>query len=87
MSAEKGSKNDSMAGFGEEVSLGDEFVRLNERHYQYCMEADSLEKALANSCRRQPSREARLNDLRKRLLPRLQARIDALQNQHGGLIN
>ena len=85
MSAEKGTEKVSVQDFFEEAArIEVQLDRLNNRHFNYCQETEALKQALANSCRRQVSRQSRLNDLQTRLLPQLQRHIDSLQAQKGG---
>ncbi|MCX6744989.1 MAG: hypothetical protein NTX82_05690 [Candidatus Parcubacteria bacterium] len=85
MSAEKAIENVSVQSFFEEAArIEVQLDRLNNRHFNYCQETEALKQALANGCRRQTSRQARLNDLQVRLLPQLQSHIDSLQVQKGG---
>lgn len=85
MSAEKETENeDVFVFFQKAAAIEQQFDLLNTRYLWYCQEVTALERKLANGSKRQESRQARLGDLKTRLLPQLQAQLDKLQDQHGG---
>jgi hypothetical protein len=80
MSAEKDKGN--VADF---FHLEEELERLERLYSSYSNEALAIEKKLANGitkCRE--TRFARLNDLSKRLMPGVQAKIESIRSQLGG---
>ena len=87
MSAEKEKGNDGVFCFFQVAEArAVQLDQLNSRYYWYCQEVTSLERKLSNGAKRRESRQARLSDLKTRLLPQLQAQLDKLQIQNGGSI-
>lgn len=54
----------------------DDPEKLKKRLSSYNLEVQSLAQILENGCRRKPTREARLKDLKSRLLPELKRHKD-----------
>lgn len=72
MSAEKGNISDVWGFFGRESRQ----AKLAEQYCRYTQEMMNLERNMARSATRSPTREARLKDLTNRLVPQLQAQLE-----------
>lgn len=73
MSAEKGDGSGVV-----DVLLGGNHSLITqlEQYNRYALEVAALERKLSQNSVRQPTRQARLTILRKRLMPQLQAKIE-----------